>query len=94
RVEGAQEEFEDERYYRLFVRERLISRPSCGVCPFTDTRRPSDMTIADCWGIEKYAPELCDRRGVSLIMTNTKKAARCLTQCQRIFPSFCVPKRR
>ncbi|MEG1823626.1 MAG: Coenzyme F420 hydrogenase/dehydrogenase, beta subunit C-terminal domain [Cloacibacillus sp.] len=92
RVEGAQEEFEDERYYRLFVRERLISRPSCGVCPFTDTRRPSDMTIADCWGIEKYAPELCDRRGVSLIMTNTKKGGEMLDAMSKDISIFLRPK--
>ena len=57
RMEGSDEIFEDDRFYSLFIRERVIARPSCSACRFTDTRRVSDMTIADCFGIEKYAPE-------------------------------------
>ncbi len=72
-IEGSDEIFEDDRFYNLFIRERVIARPSCSACPFTDVRRVSDMTIADCFGIEKYAPEWNDPRGVSLIMTNTEK---------------------
>ena len=73
RMEGSDEIFEDGRYYSLFIRERVIARPSCSTCRFTDTRRVSDLTIADCFGIEKYAPEWNDARGVSLILTNTEK---------------------
>lgn len=56
-------------------RKRAISRPSCAECRFTDTSRASDMTIADCFGIEKQAPELYDSRGVSLVIVNTPKGA-------------------
>ena len=73
RMEGSDEIFEDSRFYSLFIRERVIARPSCSACRFTDTRRVSDMTIADCFGIEKYAPEWNDARGVSLLLTNTAK---------------------
>ena len=73
RVEGSDEIFEDGRFYSLFTRECVIARPSCSACRFTDTRRVSDVTIADCFGIEKYAPEWNDARGVSLILTNTAK---------------------
>lgn len=49
-------------------------RHSCGVCPYTNTRRPSDITIADFWGWEKTDPDINkDDKGVSLILVNTKK---------------------
>lgn len=75
KIEGSDEWLEDGRFYDLFIRKRAISRPSCAECRFTDTRRASDMTIADCFGIEKQAPELYDSRGVSLVIVNTPKGA-------------------
>lgn len=69
---------EDSRYYNLFVYKKMISRPSCEKCPFTDIHRASDMTIADCWGLEKYHKELYNKLGVSLIMVNTQKGRKML----------------
>ena len=77
---GSDEQFEDSRYYDLFVKKRVISRPACAACRFTDVHRASDITIADCWGIEKHAPELYDARGVSLVMTNSSKGAALLKE--------------
>ena len=34
---------------------------------------PADVTIADCWGIEKMMPEMDDNRGTSLLLANTDK---------------------
>ena len=49
-------------------------RHSCGKCPYTNTKRPSDITIADFWGWEKTAPNINkDDKGVSLILVNTEK---------------------
>jgi len=48
-------------------------RPSCANCKFTDIHRVFDITIADYWGIEKYAPEWNDVLGVSVILINTIK---------------------
>lgn len=49
-------------------------RHSCGKCHFCNTRRPSDITIADFWGWEKTDPEINkDDKGVSLILVNTEK---------------------
>ena len=56
---------------RLFYGNRAL-RPSCRACAFTRTRRASDLTIADFWGIENT--DLADFRddlGVSLILVNT-----------------------
>lgn len=49
-------------------------RKSCGNCHFTNTKRPSDITIADFWGWENTDPAFnADNKGVSLVLLNTEK---------------------
>lgn len=49
-------------------------RKSCGKCHFANTKRPSDITIADFWGWEKTDPNFnADNKGVSLVLLNTEK---------------------
>lgn len=49
-------------------------RKSCGKCHFANTKRPSDITIADFWGWEKTNPSFnADNKGVSLVLLNTEK---------------------
>ena len=49
-------------------------RKSCGKCHFTNTKRPSDITIADFWGWEKTDSNFnADNKGVSLVLLNTEK---------------------
>lgn len=62
-------------YYQLFSSD-IILRDSCYECPFTNLQRPSDITLADFWGIEKYLPEFEDEKGVSLALVNTEKGRR------------------
>ena len=50
-----------------------IIRPSCHSCPFTSTKRKTDITIGDFWGIEKNMKYFEDSLGVSLVMINSKK---------------------
>ena len=75
--------YSDERYYQLFFGEKTIMRPSCKECQFTDIHRASDITIADYWGIEKYAPEWMDKKGVSLILVNNSKGEELLQKCSK-----------
>ncbi len=54
--------------------QHIMLRPSCGKCHFANTKRPSDITIADYWGWEKTDPNINkDDKGVSLILVNTEK---------------------
>ncbi|CCZ69783.1 f420H2:quinone oxidoreductase [Bacteroides sp. CAG:702] len=54
--------------------QHIMFRHSCGKCHYTNTRRPSDITIADFWGWEKIDPNINkDDKGVSLILVNTEK---------------------
>ena len=48
-------------------------RPCCYRCPYKDIVRPGDITIGDCWGIERIAPEFDDNKGVSLVLINNEK---------------------
>ncbi|MBP5333118.1 MAG: Coenzyme F420 hydrogenase/dehydrogenase, beta subunit C-terminal domain [Bacteroidales bacterium] len=58
-------------YTFLFYRH-LMLRPSCNRCPFASLNRPSDITMADCWGVEKALPGFADdNRGCSLLLVNT-----------------------
>ena len=85
----------------------LIIRPSCNNCPYTNLKRPSDITIGDCWGIEKISNEFNkDGRGVSLVLCNSEKGASLMsrvydvldvlevdiTQCLQ--PNLCRPTPR
>lgn len=54
--------------------KHIMFRQSCGKCHFCNTRRPSDITIADFWGWEKTDPEINkDDKGLSLVLVNTEK---------------------
>ena len=54
--------------------KHIMFRKSCAKCHFANTRRPSDITIADFWGWEKTNPKAnVDDKGLSLILCNTEK---------------------
>jgi coenzyme F420-reducing hydrogenase beta subunit len=82
---------------RLFTKV-ICYRPSCHFCKFTNTTRPSDITIADFWGIERSKPGFDDNKGISLVLVNTEKGSKifqnvktnlnveesCLHECMQI----------
>ncbi len=60
--------------YTFAFYKHIIFRKSCGVCHFCNTKRPSDLTIADFWGWEKTNPTInSDDKGLSLVLVNTEK---------------------
>ena len=57
----------------LFYKQ-IMFRKSCGKCHFTNTKRPSDITIADFWGWEKTDANFnADDKGCSLVLINSEK---------------------
>lgn len=64
-----------EIFDRLFWSGNII-RTSCYACPYTKPIRISDITIGDCWGLEKILPTFEDAYGVSLCLVNTKQGER------------------
>ncbi|WP_197052628.1 Coenzyme F420 hydrogenase/dehydrogenase, beta subunit C-terminal domain [Eubacterium sp. ER2] len=61
-----------QKHKQIFY-SHLALRKSCYNCKYTSIFRDTELTIADCWGIEKKVPEWNDDRGVSLVLINNKK---------------------
>lgn len=57
----------------------IILRQSCYNCAFAEFPRRGDITLGDCWGINKLHPEYNDGKGTSLIIVNSPKGERLLT---------------
>ena len=67
-----QDIFPKDDYMRMFL-SNICLRPSCYDCHFKELERDSDITIGDCWGIEKYMPEMSDDRGTSVVLIHSDK---------------------
>ncbi len=62
--------FEYDFYMKAFV-NNLSLRNSCSGCKFATIKRKSDITIGDFWWIENYDKKLDDKKGTSLVITNS-----------------------
>lgn len=62
--------------FRRGYHTNVYCRPSCYECVFKGFPRMSDITIGDYWGVEKYAPNLDNNIGTSLILLNSSKGQR------------------
>ena len=62
--------FSSKMYTNLFY-EHSSLRPSCYNCKYTNMTRPSDITLADFWGVDEIFKGFNDNKGVSLIFINT-----------------------
>lgn len=67
-------------YTDLFYKHIMLRR-SCEVCLFTNTSRPSDITIADFWGWEDVDKNFNkDNKGVSLVLINSQQGKKILNK--------------
>ena len=65
------------KVYRLpFSISNLYERPSCHACAFKGPEKTADFTMADLWGVHQIKPDFYDNTGVSVLLTNTEKAAK------------------
>ena len=64
-------------YLRGF-HSKLFYQTGCYQCKYANPNRISDITIADCWGIEKINKEWDVHQGVSMIVLNTEKGKKLL----------------
>ena len=63
---------DEDAFMRLFL-ANICLRPSCHACCFKELSRPSDLTLGDCWGVDRVMPEMDDDRGTSVVLVHTKK---------------------
>ena len=75
--------YSGESFKTLFY-NHLILRDSCFACPYKTLTRESDITIADCWGIQEHHPDFDDNKGVSLVLINTVQGQQLYQQLQDI----------
>lgn len=59
-------------YFTAFI-TGCMNREGCYECPFTETHRCGDITLADYWGVKKFHKEIKAFKGVSAIIVNTDK---------------------
>ena len=64
--------YDNNIYTKLFYKHDVL-RPACFNCKYTNMKRPSDITLADFWGIDDVIVGFNDDKGVSLVFTNTEK---------------------
>ena len=60
-----------------------IFRENCYTCPYAQSQRGSDITIADFWGLKKCA--FTTTEGVSLLLSNTQKGLRAINEFKENF---------
>lgn len=58
--------------WRTLYYSRLVTRPSCNNCPYSNLQRHGDITIGDCRGIDKVLPQFGSYDGVTLAIVNTQ----------------------
>ncbi|WP_054336187.1 Coenzyme F420 hydrogenase/dehydrogenase, beta subunit C-terminal domain [Megasphaera elsdenii] len=66
------QEYDTMLYRDIFYGDNAL-RPSCYQCPYKNVVHTSDITIGDFWGIEKWAKDFDDTKGISLVLINTPK---------------------
>lgn len=59
-------------YYKEMFYKHYILRPSCYHCPYCDTDRVADLTIADAWGVDYSNADFNDDKGCSLVIVNSE----------------------
>lgn len=70
-----------ENWGRLFF-SRLIDRPSCYECKYTNYNRCGDLTIADFWDDDNFRPDIRSKEGTSLCLVNTEIGIKILKEIQ------------
>lgn len=64
--------FHSNSYMKIFLND-VILRPTCYQCPFKNNRSNSDITIGDCWGIDRHNPQADDDKGMCAVLINSSK---------------------
>lgn len=74
--------FHSDSYTYLFY-DHIMLRECCYVCPYTNIHHPSDVTIADMWGLpENYHEMVADNKGCSCILVNSSKGEQLFNDCR------------
>ncbi len=65
---------DEKKWFKKVFYQHIMFRHSCENCHFCNTKRPSDITIADFWGWQNTKSDInCDDKGLNLVLINTEK---------------------
>lgn len=70
-------------FLKLFFSNNCL-RPNCYECKYCGTEKPSDITIADYWGVKEIHPEFYSENGVSAVITHSTKGEYILNECNNV----------
>lgn len=62
-----------ESYYYYYFLKGDIYRENCYECKYACSSREGDYTMGDYWGVEKAHPEIETKKGVSVLLVNSRK---------------------
>ncbi len=79
-------DLEHDLYLKGFL-QNLYLRPSCHQCKFCHKHRPTDITLADFWGVQEELPDMYDGKGTSLVCIQSEKG-------RKIFESLKAKKKK
>lgn len=73
-------EFDYEYFKKLFY-DHYILRESCFQCPYKNTIRSGDISLADFWGVDGVLSGFNDNKGVSLVLIHSDKGMKLFDMC-------------
>lgn len=74
-----------EAYFNAFISGHLM-RMNCYKCPFANSHRCGDITLADYWGVRKKMPDFPSiNKGVSLLIVNSEKGKLLMSELTKSF---------
>ncbi len=68
-------------YMQIFLKD-IALRESCYNCFSRGISRPSDITLADFWGVQNVLPEMDDDKGTSFVISHSDKGKKLLCELQ------------
>ena len=75
---------ENDPYLRGY-HNRLLMPAVCEACRYSGDMRQGDLTIGDFWFIDQYRKDLDDKKGTSIVLTNSQKGQMLLKCVQANF---------
>ena len=65
----------DVQFFKYTFFQDLNNRPSCYKCHFKTIKRDADITLYDCWHVDKFDKNMDDDLGTTMVLIHTEKGS-------------------
>ena len=73
----------DEDFYLKLFLDNTTLRPICYDCPIKARGSQADITLADCWSLDRVTEKVVDTdKGLSIVIANTENGKRCIEKLE------------